>query len=54
VGYYVTIDPATDECMVLELIDGKYAEVANGHGGKFTFTFGHDCIAPVDFSKIRA
>lgn len=52
VRYYVIIDPTTDEYIVLELVDGKYAEVANGHGGKFTFTFGHDCSAAVDFSKI--
>jgi hypothetical protein len=54
VSYYVIIDPAADECMVLEPIDGNYVEVSKGHDGTLTFTFDHGCCAPIDFSKIWA
>ena len=52
VKYYVIIDPETDDYTILELVEGKYVEVAKGHDGTFTFSLDHGCKATVDFSKI--
>ncbi|WP_153797753.1 Uma2 family endonuclease [Foetidibacter luteolus] len=52
IPYYIIVSPDAEEVEIFELKETNYVLAKKGRDFAFTFTFGNDCNAVIDFGEI--